>query len=410
MAEGRWRPPQWLGGFAALGLGGLAALVIVLAAPSAGAQDKSKANPQEKLQKIERDLEEGRDRSANLAKAAKQLAADVRALQEDLVETAARAQSQEVVVSGLERQLAALNAQDKARRQGLHDRQSAIQKTLGALERIARLPPESLIISPKSAVDAVRTSMLLSAIIPELEAQAEALRAELVALQQLRTEMAVRREELTVATQTLDLERLALNRLIERKANLREQTIAERRAEEVRVAKLAGEANDLRALVERLGKEERAARTQAALRLPRAPGTPSFSAAFGTLSLPARGNISRRFGESNQFGVKSKGLTIETRESAQVISPHDGRIVFAGAFRGYGQLLIIAHGEGYHTLIAGLARIDGIVGQLLLAGEPVGVMGASPEDRPELYVELRHDGEPIDPLPWLAATETKVSG
>ena len=383
---------------------------MATAAPPAGAQDSPQDNPQQKLQKIERELEEGRGRSATLDQKAKRLDADVRELQEDLVKTAARAQSQEVVVSELERQLAALNAEDKARRQALHDRQSAIQKTLGALERIARLPPESLIVSPKSAVDAVRTSMLLSAIIPELETQAKALRAELVALQQLRTEMAVRREELTVATQTLDLERMALNRLIKRKANLREHTIAERRAEEARVAKLTSEADDLRALVKRLGKEERAARTQAALRLPRAPGTPSFSAAFGTLSLPARGVISRRFGESNQFGVKSKGLTIETRESAQVISPHDGRIVFAGPFRGYGQLLIIAHGEGYHTLIAGIARIDGTVGQLLLAGEPVGVMGAPPGEKPELYVELRHNGEPIDPLPWLAATETKVSG
>ena len=84
--------------------------------------------------------------------------------------------------------------------------------------------------------------------------------------------------------------------------------------------------------------------------------------------------------------------------------------MFAGPFRGYGELLIIDHGEGYHTLIAGVARIDGAVGQLLLAGEPVGVMGAPPEEKPELYIELRHDGEPIDPLPWLAATETKVSG
>lgn len=398
MADGFWRHPPWLGG--------LTALLIALAASPASAQDR----PQEKLQKIERELEEGRGRSATLDKEARQLEADVRELQKDLVETAARAQSQEEVVSGIERQLAALDAEDKARRQALLDRQSAIQKTLGALERIARMPPESLITSPKSAVDAVRTSMMLSAIIPELEAQAEALRAELVALQQLRTEMAVHREELTVATQTLDLERVALNRLIKRKANLREQTIAERRAEEARVAKLASEADDLRALVKRLGKEERAARTQAALRLPRALGTPSFSAAFGTLSLPARGVISQRFGESNQFGVKSKGLTIETRESAQVISPHDGRIVFAGPFRGYGQLLIIAHGEGYHTLIAGIARIDGTVGQLLLAGEPVGVMGASPGEKPELYIELRRNGEPIDPLPWLAATETKVSG
>jgi septal ring factor EnvC (AmiA/AmiB activator) len=376
-------------------VGGLAALLVVAPLPAL-AQD----NPREKLKVIERELKEGHGRSDALDKEAKQLSADVRALQQDLVETAARAQSQEDVVSEIEQKLAALGAEDRARRQALSDRQTSIQSTLGALERIARVPPESLIA----------TSMLLSAIIPELEAQAEALRSELAALQQLRTEMAVRREELTAATQRLELERVELDRLIKRKANLREQTIADRRAEEKRLAKLASKADDLRALLNRLGKEERAAKTQAALKLPRAPGTPSFSAAFGTLPLPARGPIFLRFGESNQFGVKSEGLTIETRASAQVIAPHDGRIVFAGPFRGYGQLLIIAHGEGYHTLLAGIARIDGAVGQLLLAGEPVGVMGASSGEKVELYIELRHNGEPIDPLPWLAAAETKVSG
>jgi len=407
MADDLLRRAFWARGSAAPLL---VALLLATAVSAARAQDSPTGDPQKQLETIERELKEGRGRSATLDQTARELGDEVSALQKDLVERAARAQTQEDVVSGIERRLIELSAEDNARRQALSDRQSAIQTTLGALERIARLPPESLISNPKSAVDAVRTSMLLSAIIPELEAQAAALRSELVALEQLRVEMAVRSEELAAATQALDLERVSLTRLIKRKAKLREQTIAEHHAEDKRIAELARKADNLRALVNRLAKMDRAARTQAALRLPRTAGTPSFSAAFGKLSLPARGFISRRFGESNQFGVKSKGLTIETRESAQVIAPHDGRIVFAGPFRGYGELLIIDHGEGYHTLIAGVARIDGAVGQLLLAGEPVGVMGAPPEEKPELYIELRHDGEPIDPLPWLAATETKVSG
>ena len=393
-----------LAGFAAAA--GVLLFLAALTGPWAVAQDET----QDELRKIERQIEEGRGRSATLDEEAKRLNATVRVLQKELVATAARAQEQEEVVSQLERSLAALSAEDESRRQALADRQRAIQSTLAALQRIARLPPESLLASPKSAVDAVRTSMLLSAIVPELEAQAEALRTELVALQRLRTEMAARREELAGAREALESERTALSRLIRRKANVREQTLAQRQAEELRIASLAGKARDLQALIGKLEEDQRAARTAAALKLPRAAGTPSFSAAFGTLPLPARGQIALRFGESNQFGVKSKGLTIETRDLAQVIAPHDGRIVFAGPFRGYGLLLIIAHGEGYHTLLAGIDRIDGAVGQLLLAGEPVGQMGTSQGRKPELYVELRHDGEPIDPTPWLAAAETKVSG
>ena len=97
------------------------------------------------------------------------------------------------------------------------------------------------------------------------------------------------------------------------------------------------------------------------------------------------------------------------RTEAQVIAPYDGQVAFAGPFRGYGLLLIIEHSEGYHTLLAGMARIDCTVGQRLLAGEPVGVMGQD-DAKPALYVELRHNGQPVNPLPWLTAHKSKASG
>ena len=103
---------------------------------------------------------------------------------------------------------------------------------------------------------------------------------------------------------------------------------------------------------------------------------------------------------ADEGGVRSKGITITSRPGAAVVAPYDGVVAFAGPFRGYGQLLIIEHSEGYHTLLAGLGRIDAAVGQHILAGEPVGVM--ENDGAPSLYVELRRDGQPINPLPWLA--------
>jgi septal ring factor EnvC (AmiA/AmiB activator) len=126
---------------------------------------------------------------------------------------------------------------------------------------------------------------------------------------------------------------------------------------------------------------------------------------------PARGRLVTRYGElENSTGLAAKGLTLTTRHEARVVAPYDGEVVFAGSFRGYGQLLIIAHGEGYHILLAGLSRIDSAVGQALLAGEPVGAMGRPENGDPSLYIELRRRGEPINPLPWLVATHEKVSG
>ena len=128
------------------------------------------------------------------------------------------------------------------------------------------------------------------------------------------------------------------------------------------------------------------------------------------MSFPAVGRLVGRYGQATKGGLTRKGISVETLPGAQVVAPYDGRVVFADAFRGYGRLLIIEHGEGYHSLLAGLARIDTAIGQWVLAGEPVGVMGRTGKGKPTLYVELRRKGQPINPLPWLAARKGKVSG
>src|SRR5690606_3300011 len=122
------------------------------------------------------------------------------------------------------------------------------------------------------------------------------------------------------------------------------------------------------------------------------------------------------YGETTSNGRKSQGIVIQTRYGAQVTSPSDGWVVYAGEFRSYGQLLIINAGGGYHVLLAGLSRIDAQLGQFILAGEPVGTMqvaagGQSDENAPVLYVEFRKEGRPVDPSPWWHQGEQlKVQG
>jgi septal ring factor EnvC (AmiA/AmiB activator) len=129
------------------------------------------------------------------------------------------------------------------------------------------------------------------------------------------------------------------------------------------------------------------------------------------LPFPVVGRLVGLYGQPTKTGLTRKGITIETGAEATVIAPYDGHVVFAGKFRGYGQLLIIEHSEGYHTLLADLERVDCVIGQWVTAGEPVGAMGRPDGgDKPALYVELRRNGQPINPLPWLAASKNKVSG
>lgn len=140
-----------------------------------------------------------------------------------------------------------------------------------------------------------------------------------------------------------------------------------------------------------------------------------FQQAKAQLPLPAAGRRVLAFGDRTQFGGQSKGMVLETRFSAQITSPCDGWVVYAGPFRSYGQLLIINAGNGYHVLLAGMSQIDVQLGQFVLAAEPVGTMApkakaATQENAPVLYVEFRKDGRPIDPAPWWAEGVQKVQG
>lgn len=144
----------------------------------------------------------------------------------------------------------------------------------------------------------------------------------------------------------------------------------------------------------------------------------AFHQARGRLPRPAHGRTVLNFGEKTSYGGASKGTVIETRGGAQITSPTDGWVVYAGEFRSYGQLLIINAGGGYHVLLAGLSRIDVETGQFVLAAEPVGTMsstgaaGSSKADGglPVLYIEFRKDGRPIDPSPWWVQGPEKVEG
>ena len=141
-----------------------------------------------------------------------------------------------------------------------------------------------------------------------------------------------------------------------------------------------------------------------------------FHEARARLPQPAHGRRAIAFGDKTQYGGQSKGIVIETRQNAQITSPCDGWIVYAGEFRSYGQLLIINAGGGYHVLLAGLSQIDVQPGQFVLAAEPVGTMSGTAaaqgktSNSPVLYVEFRKDGRPIDPDPWWVDGHQKVQG
>jgi murein hydrolase activator len=411
--------------------------------------------PQQQLKSLEKQLQDSRDKQAQFAKAAEALAQEIAKLRADSIATAKTAQIHESALSDLEEQLGVLNAEEAQKAAELTRHRAQQQQLLMALARLARNPPEGMALAPGDPLDTVRSALLMGAAVPPLEAQARRLRDEIAGLAQVRQQIAEAQAQERAERSSLDQEQASLTALIARKATLQQEAQQGVEQSNQRYLQLASQAADMQQLIERLDAErrvrdaelqkrrdeqdrvaeaerrdtERLMREQRKARpderdqgvvvaLPppiiRDPTKPPpaarpFAKARGLLLYPVSGHLLRHFGENDELGVASKGLTLETRDAAQVVAPYDGRVLFAGAFKGYGQILIIEHGDGYHSLLAGLDRVDGTVGQWLVAGEPVGTMSRG-DAKPRLYLELRHDGQPINPLPWLAARDEKVSG
>ncbi|WP_300301788.1 peptidoglycan DD-metalloendopeptidase family protein [Ferrovibrio sp.] len=393
------------------------ALLTLLAAGSSLAQNPQA--PQQQLQDVQKRLQESRQRERELGQEAAKLAQKQRDLQKKLVTAARKLQTQEDLVSQSEEKLARLITDEQAAGKALEARRGELAETLASLAHLSRQPPEAMVLAPGSALDMVRASQLMAALVPEIEQRAARLKDELTRLGRLRQGVAAEQERLGKAIDQLDRERRDLEFLQAETAAAAQETAEQRDSEREKSTQLAAQAKDLRALVDRLLEQERREAERRAAEA-RSRGTPkkggdreppeAYAALEGSAALPARGRVVGRFGQSDENGVPLRGIRIEARAGGQVIAPADGKVMFAGPFRGYGQLLIIAHGGGYHSLLAGFGRIDRSVGQWVLAGEPVGLMGNSPGEKPVLYLELRRKGETVNPLPWLASGDRKVSG
>jgi septal ring factor EnvC (AmiA/AmiB activator) len=134
-----------------------------------------------------------------------------------------------------------------------------------------------------------------------------------------------------------------------------------------------------------------------------APAGPGVRPGGGSV-LPVAGPVVRRWGERTDAGP-ANGMAFRAPPMGRVVAPCAGRVAFAGPFRSYGVLVILDCGGGYHFVLAGLDRLDTDAGAAVRPGEPLGVMPdwdpAGTGKRPALYVELRHDGQPVDPAPFL---------
>lgn len=367
-------------------------------------------------------------------------------LNQALLDATAKVSEADARMAKVEQRLDRLTGSEEAIRRSLEGRRGVVAEVLAVLQRMGHRTPPALLVQPEDVLQAIRASMTLGAVLPQLRSETEALASDLNDLVKLRKSIASEKENLAKEQQSFQDERARLAALVE----ARQKTLGDAQSaldiEQKRAAELASQATSLKDLISKMERESASARKaaeearkydeerkrQAALETQEqqarieaslfkdparlAPAIP-FAKARGKLPLPTNGEIVKTYGASDAFGSSEKGISIGVRPRATVVSPSDGWVLFAGPYRTYGQLLIVNAGDGYYIVLAGMDRVNVAVGQFVLSGEPVGVMGdgairtasavAIGASQPILYVEFRKDGAPIDPGPWWSKPELK---
>lgn len=418
----------------------------------------------QELDRIQGEIKLSDETLARLRGEIQSLGVDRDKLHQQLVDAGNRTHDTETKVLGAEARLASLDSNEDNIRVSLQSKRGLLIEVLASLQRMGHSPPPAMLVSPDDALQAVRTAMLLGAVLPEMRQETQALIADLKELQRVRGEITAQRDTLKQALLDLTENRTRTQLLVEERQKVLAQEQNTLSTEQAHATALAQQAANLKDLIARMEREVPAAQRAAGNANAATPGqantpkpslaalqdpsrlTPAlpFDQTKGLLRLPVIGSINRSFGSDDGNGGQVKGMTLTTASGANVTAPCDGWVVFAGNFRSYGQLLIINAGGGYHVVMAGMDKINVGLGQFVLTGEPVAAMGsdqaagsqtgigsqadagspatpgaeattaalngASSAHQPALYIEFRKDGVSIDPTPWWSNQGEKARG
>ncbi|WP_068311539.1 murein hydrolase activator EnvC family protein [Polycladidibacter hongkongensis] len=423
-------------------------LGLATAAPEARASAKSDAVAKEQqaleqkrareaeLEELNRSITLGQTRLQEITREIRGLDRDRETLNSELIRAGERMKRLESQLLATEGRLARHRVNEDAVRVSLNERRDVLAEVLGALQRIGHRPPPALAVRPQDALSAVRSAILLNAVMPEIRVEAEALASDLAELSRLRGEIEAERNRYKLGATQLAEEQTKVKLLLEKKRQDRERSATQLAAEKAKAEALAAKATSLKELLATLQSEissaklaaEAAKKAEEQQLINPAAGDPfsdpgrlapkvAFAKAKGLLPLPLSGTVVQEFGSDDGFGGTTKGALLISRPKAQVTSPADGWVAFAGEYRSYGQMVILNVGDDYLLLLAGMDEIDVELGQFVLAGEPIARMGEKrlasaatlniSSEAPVLYLEFRKDGKAIDPTPWWASADNK---
>lgn len=400
------------------------ALALLLLATPALAQSRAgpKSFTQDDLKRAEAARDAAVARLKQLEARSSAAAREMSDIDADLIAAASDSTAREEAAYAAEEQLMILADESQTASASLSADQAALDDLLAALMTFGSRKPPALAASPEDTAAAVRAAILMSDAAPALADRAAQLRTQIDTLNRLAAETREQQTNLASATGALAARREEIAALASEKRHATASLDAQTAAARAESKRLAAEAETLRDLLAGLAKSapttpsvKPGAGKPTATRPAAKPGVtakppstkpPAVAAAkppaAGAPLQPAVGTRLYRFGQT-VTGERQEGLTLTTRAAAQVVAPLDARVQYAGVFRSYGLMVILDVGNDVLVVVSGLDALYPEAGQWVLAGEPIGRMADRKSPSPELYLEVRRKGQPVDPEKWLAS-------
>ncbi|AWW73162.1 metalloendopeptidase [Erythrobacter sp. KY5] len=393
---------------------------LLASAPQGWAQrDPVLLEPDEAQAQLERATREGQQADARAERFAREAEAATEAAEKTAREAASLAAQIQAAEAGIAiaRARYSLAQSDRARLSArLAQRQQPLVRLTGALQTSSRRPLALSALQPGSLKDLVYVRAVLASAVPEIRQRTTALRGELEQGRRLEERAARAIDSLRMSEQELQKRRTELAALETRQRIASREARGNAAREGERALALAEEARDLDGLIDRLDDAAQLRRELAALPGPilrprdisralegpasaePSPMAEDANARLGSFQLPVQGRTLAGFGELRESGLRSTGLTLAPAAGALAVAPASGRVAFAGPYRGFGRIVIIEHPGGWTSLVTGLASVVAEVGDEVIGGAPLGNAGNGGEP---LTIELRREGEPVNPLNYL---------
>lgn len=327
------------------------------------------------LAKIQSQIVQTEKQNKQLEQQVKSSDRDVAATKKKLINAADQVSNLEEQRGAIAKKIEELDAQrDKLARE-LEQNRGRIADAAASILFVASHPS----FDSDSMHDYVLTSAILSGAADRFDEEMKIADAKIRELEQVREKRAIEKEKLDRTAKKYANEKQELDKLLRTRSAQNEKLKNQQQALQKKLRDLSARAKSISELSAGVGSSQMSADAKFSRR---------------KLNQPVRGRVTVHFGEKTALGLKSDGWRIRTRGDSLVMAPADGEVKFADAFKGFGKVIIMSHKNGYNTVMTNLGTIDVMVGQEVLAGEPVGRMDSS---KPEMYLEVRRGNNAVDP-------------